>query len=72
MSEKHRYITVSGHKASHMMVAIQRNGGKIRSYDAFCCEPIKGKTHFFSPTHRRVRARRIALCAIFFVELAPA
>ena len=70
MKNKVRYVAVNGHSARHINAVISHNNKALRTYSAFECIMLNGKTRYFSDGHRLVRARRIALCAVFFVELS--
>jgi hypothetical protein len=72
---KKRYVSVGGHNAENMSAHID-NYGRVHSFDAFDngAQSKLGFGHgnpwrFYSPAHKIVRARRIALMAVFFVEL---
>jgi hypothetical protein len=71
MSDKPRYyVMVTCSTVRHMHLNISREYGKMRNYDTFACQLPDGTYHYFSDAHRIVRARRMALCAVFFVELS--
>lgn len=70
MKNKKRYVLVTGCSARHMNLSIERGDGNMRHYNSYEGKMPNGIRHFFSDAHIIVRARRMALCAVFFVELS--
>jgi hypothetical protein len=65
------YVSVGGHRAINMDMYIAREGQKgAREYDASTRRflHVTNPRYFYSPAHAIVRARRIALLLVFFVE----
>lgn len=72
---KTKYISIGGHSAETISAYLVR-GEKVYNFSAtdngWSDEDSfghKNTMRFYSPAHRLVRARRIALMAVFFVEL---
>ena len=73
---KKRYGTITGHCTNHLEIGISHDGGPIMNYSAFYNGGGSKQSfgahsawHCYSSAHQFVRARRIALMAVFFVEL---